>query len=36
MLRFILGKGGTGKTAYIYNRIKELVQNGEAVLREEM
>ena len=29
MLRFILGKGGTGKTAYIYNRIKELVQNGE-------
>ena len=29
MLRFILGRGGTGKTAYIYNKIKELVQNGE-------
>lgn len=29
MLRFILGTGGTGKTAYIYNRIKELVLDGE-------
>ena len=29
MLRFILGTGGAGKTAYIYNKIKELVLNGE-------
>ena len=29
MLRFILGRGGTGKTAYIYKKIKELVQKGE-------
>ena len=29
MLRFILGTGGTGKTAYIHDRIKELAQNGE-------
>ena len=29
MLRFILGKGGTGKTAYIRQKIAELVQAGE-------
>ena len=28
MLRFILGKSGTGKTTYIYNKIKELIDNG--------
>ncbi len=28
MLRFILGKSGTGKTTYIYEKIKELVQQG--------
>ena len=28
MLKFILGKSGTGKTTYIYNQIKELVNNG--------
>ncbi len=28
MLRFILGKSGTGKTTYIYNQIKELVNKG--------
>ena len=28
MLRFILGKSGTGKTTCIYNRIKELVKGG--------
>ena len=32
MLRFILGKGGTGKTAYIYDRVRELVLGGEDVL----
>ncbi len=29
MLRFILGTGGTGKTALIRQQIKELVENGE-------
>lgn len=29
MLKFILGKSGTGKTTYIYNQIKELVNNGK-------
>ena len=29
MLRFILGSGGTGKTAYIYSQIKGLVLSGE-------
>lgn len=29
MLRFILGTGGTGKTAYIHNKIKELALSGE-------
>ena len=29
MLRFILGTGGTGKTALIHQQIKELVENGE-------
>ena len=29
MLRFILGTGGAGKTAYIHNKIKELVLGGE-------
>ena len=29
MLRFILGRGGTGKTAYILRSIKELVESGE-------
>lgn len=29
MLRLILGRGGTGKTAYIYNKITELIKNGE-------
>ena len=29
MLRFILGAGGTGKTAHIYSKIKELVLSGE-------
>ncbi len=29
MLRLILGAGGTGKTAAIYNRIQELVSQGE-------
>lgn len=28
MLRFILGKSGTGKTAYIYEKISELVKGG--------
>ena len=28
MLKFILGKSGAGKTTYIYNQIKELVDNG--------
>ena len=32
MLRFILGKGGTGKTAYIYDRVREHVLGGEDVL----
>lgn len=30
MLRFILGRGGSGKTAYIYEQIKQRVQNGES------
>ncbi len=29
MLRFILGRSGSGKTAAIHNRIRELVQSGE-------
>ncbi len=29
MLRFILGTGGSGKTAYIHNQIEELVRSGE-------
>ena len=29
MLRFILGRGGTGKTAFVFNKIKELVESGE-------
>lgn len=29
MLRFILGRSGSGKTAAIHNRIRELVQGGE-------
>ena len=29
MLRFILGKSGSGKTAYIYNKISELVNNSD-------
>ena len=29
MLRFIIGTGGTGKTAYIHNQIKEAVCGGE-------
>ena len=29
MLRFILGRSGTGKTAAIHNRIRELVEGGE-------
>lgn len=28
MLRFILGKSGTGKTTFIYDKIKELVHSG--------
>ena len=28
MLRFILGKSGTGKTTYIYEKITELVKSG--------
>ena len=29
MLRFILGRSGSGKTAAIHNQIRELVQGGE-------
>ena len=29
MLRFILGKSGSGKTTYIYNQISELVNNSD-------
>ena len=29
MLRFILGTGGSGKTAFIYDRVKELAFGGE-------
>ena len=32
MLRFILGAGGTGKSAYIYNRILGLARNGRQAL----
>ena len=32
MLQFILGTGGTGKTALIHNKIEELVRGGEQVL----
>ncbi|MCH5297302.1 MAG: PD-(D/E)XK nuclease family protein [Ruminococcus sp.] len=30
MLRFILGKSGSGKTTYIYDRISELVNNSDS------
>lgn len=30
MLRFILGKSGSGKTTYIYNRISELVNSSDS------
>ena len=28
MLRFVLGKSGTGKTTYIYNKASELAKSG--------
>ena len=31
MLQFILGTGGTGKTALIHKKIEELVRGGEQV-----
>ena len=30
MLRFILGKSGSGKTAYIYEQISDRVKSGES------
>lgn len=32
MVKFILGKSGSGKTAYIYNKFAELVNSGETRL----
>lgn len=32
MLNIIYGKAGTGKTTYIYNRIKELAESGKEVI----
>ena len=29
LLRFVLGKSGTGKTEYLYNKLTELAQTGE-------
>ena len=29
MLRFVLGKSGTGKTEYLYNTLTKLAESGE-------